>query len=159
MKKLITIMAIIMAMVSVLLVPAVASAGDTTTVSATIAPTLTVSALATIPIPPSGNLVIGMNDASDHTVTVTSNANWSLTVVETSGDGFMKNGGIRLTTKVEVKAGTVDYGWVTPPGWTLKNDGVPGTTPITNVHVRQNIVTADPVGTYSILLTFVVAPR
>jgi hypothetical protein len=94
--------------------------------------------------------------SGDKTVSVKCNkAGWTLTVAETSGDGFMANGSTPLTEPLYVKGGHLSEtytGLNTSPS--LETSGAKGTVDITDIEFAQTSRDADTAGIYTITVTF-----
>lgn len=163
MKKHTLISAIILSLIALIMVPSIASANgtDTSTVSGTLNPTITVDSPQTIAIP----LSAGSNTTTPQKVTVTTNTNgWSLSVSDTSNDekdGKMsrESDGTDLYSVLEIRGGDLTSGYYPlSSSQTIKGTGSVGTTEITDVIFRQTVSATAGSGTYSITLTFTATP-
>jgi hypothetical protein len=145
------------------MVPSIARANgtDTSTVTGTLNPTITVDSPSTIAIP----LAAGTNTTVPQKVTITTNTNgWSLSVADTSSDekdGRMSrvSDGTDLYEVLEIRGGDLTTGYYPlSSSQTIKVTGSVGTTEITDIVFRQSVSTTAASGTYSITLTFTATP-
>ena len=159
MKKVIFSSAIALVLISVLMMPLTAGAGNTdiTTLSGTVLSSITVISPETIVMPA---LVAGSNiESTAQTVIVETNTTgWSLYVSDTSGDGndgkLSKSNGTHMGNPIEIKGGDMSEYMYLSSTQTLKNGGTPGTTNLENILFRQQVPSNAATGEYSITLTF-----
>ena len=155
MKRILTL-GIVLALMAALLIPAmvIAVPPATEVTGSIVEATITIAAPSAIGF---GNFTFGDNEkqsATNGTVTVTPGSRntpdvpWTVTANDTANGGFMKNGATPLASKLQIK-GTGSYANA-DTGITYTGTGN-GVLPF---WAKQNVVNSDPVGTYSITITF-----
>jgi hypothetical protein len=151
----------VLALVSILVAPAIVLAQDTatTTITGTVGAAITVTAPSNIVLP---SLVPGTTvTSSRQTVTVASNtAGWTLTVVEsgTNPDGQMSNGSTLLANDMLVDGGDNGAPASLESPVTLESSGAAGGASLNDIEFIQPVASNAAPGTYSITVTFTANP-
>jgi hypothetical protein len=150
MKKYLLILCITLAVI--LAFPIAVSAGNTVTVTGQIGNTFSLSVdNATLNFP---SLQTGENPLPDPTTLTitTSSESWNVDTTSTNG-GYMNAGGAKnLQTPFELSLDGST--WNTDTGsWAMISSTTPGIT-VQPVYMRQNVLTNDAEGSYSITVTF-----
>jgi hypothetical protein len=162
MKRRISFVAIVLAVISVIMSPFSVFAATTgnTQVTGNVPATISLTATGSLTMP---SLVPGTTvESSNITVTVSTNTNgWSLTAAESGGgvDGKMdRTGGGIMTNALEVQGGNVStYTPLTSSVKLRDANGTAGTIPFGNIKFRQVVAATEVAGDYSITVVFTVS--
>jgi hypothetical protein len=158
MKRILTL-GIVLALMAALVIPGavIANGAPTTQVTGNIVEAeLTVAAPSAIAF---GNFVYGNNtqqSAINGTVTVTPGSRntpdvpWLVTAKDETNGGYMGSGTHNLTNKLQISKDGSTYPDAAPTGVTYSGNGN-GVLPF---WANQNVVNSDPVGNYTITITF-----
>ena len=157
-KKLLVSLLAAVVLVAVMVTPVMAA--TSTEITGTVLKAIEVSA-------PAG-FGMSLNPTSSPTTSpvqkATVNANhagWTLTVVESGGDGNMSGTPGTLTNAMEIDGGDLpDYTALSGTPVTLEDggDSVAGTTDIDDIYFQQAVEWGDAAGSYSITVTFTASP-
>jgi hypothetical protein len=161
MTKRMLIVSVVLALVAGMIIPAavIANGTPTTTVTGNIVEAeLTVAAPSAIAF---GNFFYGNNtqqSATNGTVTVTPGSRntpdvpWLVTAKDekVTDPGYMTSGGNKLFNKLQISKDGSTYPDAAPTGVTYSGNGN-GVLPF---WAKQNVVNSDPVGNYTITITF-----
>ncbi len=163
MKKILFSSAIVLALISILLIPLAVNAvsTDTTTLSGTVGASITVTAPENITMP---SLVAGttVTSAAQTVTVVTNTSRWTLEIADTSDD--MKDGklsktdGTDLYNALEIKGGDLSEYRPLSSAQTLKNSGTSDTINLNNIVFQQTVPSNAVIGEYKITLTFTATP-
>jgi hypothetical protein len=162
-KILIFSSAVVLALVSILLMPLAVDAvsTDTTTLSGTVGASITVTSPENITMPPlvAGNSV---TSAAQTVTIVTNTSGWSLAVADTGTDEqdgrLSKADGTDLYNVLEIKGGDLSSYFPLSSSQILKNSGSSGTVDLNNIMFQQSIPSNAIPGEYKITLTFTASP-
>lgn len=161
MKKIILLLATLLAITGIIVSPISAFAATTgnTVVSGTVPSAVSLTATSNLTLP---SLTPGATVESSYiNVTVNTNATgWSLTAAEiSSGDGKMaQSGGVTMTNAIEIQGGDVSVYTPLSSVVTLKNaNGQAGNIQFENIKFRQSVANNEVAGIYSITVVFTIS--
>lgn len=160
MKKIILLLATVLAITGIIISPisAFAATSGNTVLSGTVPSSISLTTISNVAF---STLSPGTTVESPiATVTVSTNTTgWSLTAAEiSSGDGKMeRSGGGTMTNPIEVMGGEANYTPLSSIVYLKNGTGTSGTIPFENIKFRQTVAANEVAGNYTITVVFTIS--